>query len=92
VYARRKEEIFVKIINVYRSCKVTVTVINNPLLSIDSNVPFFLHDTKSTPYFVHSKYITTVINDNITMNCDLISYFTQTNYSDEDNKYETDDK
>ncbi|CAF5000074.1 unnamed protein product, partial [Rotaria sp. Silwood1] len=92
VYARRKEEIFVKIINVYRGCKVTVTVINNPLLSIDSNVPFFLHDTKSTPYFVHSKYITTVINDNITMNCDLISYFTQTNYSDEDNKYENADK
>ncbi|CAF4597906.1 unnamed protein product [Rotaria sp. Silwood2] len=91
VFARRKEEIFVKITNVYRGCKATVTVINNPILNTDSNVLFFLHDTKSTPYIVHSKYITKVINDNITMDCDLISYFTQTKYSDEDNKYEDDD-
>ncbi|CAF3215260.1 unnamed protein product [Rotaria sp. Silwood2] len=92
VYVRRKEEIFVKIINICDDSKVTVTVINNPLSNSNSNVPFFLHDTKSTPYFVHSKYIKKMINDNITMDCDLISYFTQTNYSDEDKKYENDDK
>lgn len=94
VYATRREDIFARIIHIFSGCKARVEIISNPYLN-DNNNPnalFFVHDTRSTPFYEHSKCITAFIDNGITMNSDLVSYFKYSSFIDDFGSNVNDDR